>query len=88
MSRLRVLNLSFCDTELSENSSIQGGGGFTSISPYGAVSVSHDEKYSAHWYADSNNVYAQYGSAVASAVAYAAGTGTFKVSSSAAAKSY
>ncbi len=97
MSRLRISNLSFCDT-VSENSSIIGGGGFTSISPYGAVSVSYDDQHSAGYsvglYGDSTghkfggDVSAYYGSAVASAVAHAAGTGTFNVSSSASAKLY
>lgn len=91
MSRITILDLSFCESEISGSSQIQGGIGITVNSPTGAWSVSASSAHSQGYYTDYffDKETGSYGyvigayvsGAVAGAVAGAVSDGTQYVSS-------
>ncbi|MBW4569298.1 MAG: hypothetical protein KME31_15130 [Tolypothrix carrinoi HA7290-LM1] len=91
MSRITILDLSFCESEISGSSQIQGGIGITVYSPTGTWSVSADSAhshshYTNHFFDKETGSYgyvvaAQFSGAVAGAAAGAASDGTQYASS-------
>lgn len=100
MNRLKIVDLSFLETELSNSGEVQGGTGAI-FQPVASVSTSYNGAntagYFGSWaiykdayggYTIAANVYGYAGGAVAGAIAGAASDGTQFTTSSAQAKAY
>ncbi|RUS96250.1 hypothetical protein DSM106972_087920 [Dulcicalothrix desertica PCC 7102] len=100
MNKLKIADLSFCETELSNSGEVQGGAG-AYYQPVGSVSTSFSADNSAGYYGNwgvyrdtyggyiiTANVYGSVGGAAAGAASGAASDGTHYASSSAQASTY